>query len=155
MEHSPFWEAVAELIKKFADIWESLKFNCSSVEPNIGHKLEPNYEGESVYRSQIDTKYKTCCIWHWKGHLFLDVSSTNIYKTVISLYECFEILSLEVFGLLSRPFLHLHFNILIISEMFATFLDLAMNRFTRQIFPTLNRKHFIINSLWIEFFCPQ
>jgi hypothetical protein len=31
----------------------------------------------------------------------------------------------------------------------------AVNRFTRQTLPTVNRKHFFMNSLWIESFCPQ
>jgi hypothetical protein len=31
----------------------------------------------------------------------------------------------------------------------------AVNRFTRQTFPTVNRTHFFINILCIESFCPQ
>jgi hypothetical protein len=36
------------------------------------------YEGQSVNRSQMDIKRKTCDIQTWKKHLFLDISSTNI-----------------------------------------------------------------------------
>jgi hypothetical protein len=36
------------------------------------------YEGESVNRSRMYIKYKTCDIRAWKKHLFLDISSTNI-----------------------------------------------------------------------------
>jgi hypothetical protein len=35
------------------------------------------------------------------------------------------------------------------------FLDPVVNRFTRQTLPTINRKHFFMNVLCIESFCPQ
>jgi hypothetical protein len=44
------------------------------------------YEGESVNRTQMDIKRKTCDIRPGKKHLFLDVSSTNIDTHVPSLY---------------------------------------------------------------------
>jgi hypothetical protein len=34
-------------------------------------------------------------------------------------------------------------------------IDLVENRFTRQTLLTVNRKHFCMNMLCIEFFCPQ
>jgi hypothetical protein len=102
--------------------------------------------------SQMDIKRKTCDIRTWKKHLFLDISSTNTDTLVPSLYQCVETRSIEVFLLLSRPLLHVRFNPFVISE---TFLDPVMNRFTRQTLPTVRRKHFFMNVLCIESFCPQ
>jgi hypothetical protein len=61
------------------------------------------YEGESVNRSQIDIKRKTCDIRSWKKHLFLEISSTNTDTLVPSLYQCAETRSIKVFSLLSQP----------------------------------------------------
>jgi hypothetical protein len=77
------------------------------------------YEGESVNRSRIDIKRKTCDIRTWKKHWFLDISTINIDALVPSLYHCVETRSIEVFWLLSQPLPHLRFN-LFISETFAT-----------------------------------
>jgi hypothetical protein len=44
------------------------------------------YEGESVNRSQMDIKPKTCDIRTWKKLVFLGISSINIDKLVPSLY---------------------------------------------------------------------
>jgi hypothetical protein len=44
---------------------------------------------------------------------------------------------------------------LIISETFATFLNSVVKRFTLQTLPTVNGKHFFMNILCIESFCPQ
>jgi hypothetical protein len=57
---------------------------------------------------------------------FLDISSTNIDKLAPSLYQCLETHSIEVFWLLSRPLPHRHFNLFVISEMFATQLRTAL-----------------------------
>jgi hypothetical protein len=59
--------------------------------------LMASYEGESVNRSQMDIKCKTCDIQTWKEHLFLDMSSTNTDTLVPSLYQCIEIRGIEVF----------------------------------------------------------
>jgi hypothetical protein len=61
-------------------------------------------------------------------HLFLDISSTNINTPVPSLYKCVETRSIEIFLLLDQPLPHLRFN-LFISQIFAIFLYLAVNRF--------------------------
>jgi hypothetical protein len=53
--------------------------------------------GESVNRSEMDIKRKTCDIRTWKKHLFLDISSTNIYTLVQSLYQRVETRCTEVF----------------------------------------------------------
>jgi hypothetical protein len=55
------------------------------------------YEGESVNRSQMDIKHKTCDIRILKKHLFLDISSPNIDTLVPSLYQCVETRNVEVF----------------------------------------------------------
>jgi hypothetical protein len=55
------------------------------------------YEEESVSRSQMDIKRKSCDIRTWKKHLFLDISSTNTDTLVPSLHECIETCSIEVF----------------------------------------------------------
>jgi hypothetical protein len=58
----------------------------------------------------------------------------------------------KYFWLLSQPLPHLRFKLFVISETFATFLDPAVNRFTRQTLPTVNRKHFFMNILCTESF---
>jgi hypothetical protein len=104
------------------------------------------YEGESVNKSQMTIIRKTCDIWTWKNNLFLDISSTNCDILVPSLCLCVETRSIEAFWSLS----HLHPR-----TSLTEFLDPAVNRFTRQTLPTLNRKHFFTNILCIESFCPQ
>jgi hypothetical protein len=44
------------------------------------------YKEQSVNRSQMDTKRKTCDIRTWRKHLFLNISSTNIHTLVPLLY---------------------------------------------------------------------
>ncbi|PNF32620.1 hypothetical protein B7P43_G17956 [Cryptotermes secundus] len=48
------------------------------------------YEEESVNRSQMDIKRKTCDIPTWEEHLFLDMPSTNIDTLCSLLYQCIE-----------------------------------------------------------------
>jgi hypothetical protein len=97
-------------------------------------------------------KRKTCDIRNWKKHLFLDIFSTNTDTLVPSLYQCVETRSTEIFWLLSQPIPHLRFNLFVISETIATFLDSVLNRFTRQTLPPVNRKYFFMNILCIESF---
>jgi hypothetical protein len=61
----------------------SLTFVC----PRNNRRLQAHtvYEGESVNRSQIDIKRKTCDKQTWEKHLFLDISSTNIDTLIPSL----------------------------------------------------------------------
>jgi hypothetical protein len=68
------------------------------------------YEEESVYRSQMDIKLRTCDIRTWKKHLFLDIFSTNIDTLVPSLSQCVETRSIQVFWLLFQPLPHLAGN---------------------------------------------
>jgi hypothetical protein len=51
-------------------------------------ELYLNNEGQSVKRSQMEIKLKTCDIRNWKRKLFIDISSTNIGTLVLSLYQC-------------------------------------------------------------------
>jgi hypothetical protein len=74
----------------------TLLHQVSDVKKLISSSLS-SYEGESVNRSQMDIKLKTCDIQTWKKHLFLDISSTNIDTLVPSLYECVETHSVKVF----------------------------------------------------------
>jgi hypothetical protein len=55
------------------------------------------YEEGLVNRSQMDIKRKTCDIQTWKGHLFLDMSSTKIDTLVLSLCRCVKTRRIEVF----------------------------------------------------------
>jgi hypothetical protein len=58
---------------------------------------------ESVNRSQMDIKRKTCNIQAQKKHLFLNISSANTDILVPSLYHCIETRNIEEFWLLSQP----------------------------------------------------
>jgi hypothetical protein len=60
------------------------------------HAKKRQYKVESVNRSQMDLKHKTCDIRAWKKHLFLDISSTNINTLIPSLDQCVETRSIEV-----------------------------------------------------------
>jgi hypothetical protein len=84
-------------------------------------------------------------MWY-SNHLILE------YPPPTSLYQCVETRSIQVFWLLSQPFPRHRINLLVISE---TFLEPVVNRFRRQTLPTANRKHFFMNILCIESFCPQ
>jgi hypothetical protein len=53
----------------------------------------------------------------------------------------------NVFWLLSQSLPHLRFNLFVISDTFSMFPDPVLNRFTRQILPTIAG----IISLWISF----
>jgi hypothetical protein len=112
-------------------------------------------EGEPVNRWQMDIKRKTCDIRTWKKHMLLYMSSTNTDTLAPSFYQCVETRSIEVFWLLSQPLPHLRFNLFVISETFAMFLDPVVNCFTQQTLPAINRKHFFMNILCIESFCAQ
>jgi hypothetical protein len=106
------------------------------------------YEGKSVNKSKIDIKPKTCDIRTWKKLFISRHILTNIDTFVPWLYQCFETRSIEVFWLLSQALSHLRFNHFVLNEIFVTLLGPVVDRFTRQTFPTVNRKHM---SLWISF----
>jgi hypothetical protein len=112
-------------------------------------------ERNSVNKSQMHIKRKTCDIRTWQKHLFLDISSTNIDTLVPSLCLCVETRSIEIFLLLSQPLPHLRFVICNFRMSLREFFDPVVNRFMRQTLPTVNRKHFSMNILRIKSFCPQ
>jgi hypothetical protein len=103
----------------------------------------------------MDIKRKTCDIRTWKKHLFLDISSTNIDTRVPSLYQCFEIRSIEVFLLLSQPLPHLvghhlrHSNVL--ERIFRPSYEPLYATNTSQC----KQQKFFVNILCIKTFCPQ
>jgi hypothetical protein len=82
---------------------KTLHFHCryesyNTVQARIIAVCSDSYEGESVNRLQIDIKHKTCDIRSWKNkRLFLDTSSTNTDTLVLSLYQCVETRSIEIF----------------------------------------------------------
>jgi hypothetical protein len=118
-------------------------------------KFKKKYEGESVNRSQMDIKHKTCDIRSWKKHLLLDIRSTNYIPLSHSFTGVSKPTARKSFDCCLS-----HFRIFISSSAtFRTslreFLDPDANRFTRKTLPTVNRKHFFMSILCIESFCPQ
>jgi hypothetical protein len=109
------------------------------------------YEGESVNRSQMDIKRKTCDIRNWKKHLYFDIYSTNNDTIVPSLYQCVETRSIEVFWLLSQPLPHLRFNLFVLEKISRP----SRYRLMRHTLPTVNMKHLFMNILCIGSFFPQ
>jgi hypothetical protein len=97
----------------------------------------PYYEGESVNRSQMGIKRKTCDTRTWKKNIHFSIYPP---PTLI---------------LLSQPLPHLRFKLFVVSEMFSKFLAPVVNRFTRQTLLTLNRKQFCMNIFCCESFCPH
>jgi hypothetical protein len=95
--------------------------------------LFTSYEGESVNRSQMDIKLKTCDIRTWMKHLFLDIFSTNIDTLVPLLYQCVETRSIEVFWLLSQSFPHI----------VGHHLRLSWESFSTQLWTALRDKSFL------------
>jgi hypothetical protein len=120
-----------------------------------GHQLWKKAEIESELlplKSWQLLSSKACDIRTWKKkHLFLDISPTNTDTLVPSQYQCVETSSTEVFWVSSRPLPHLQLQCLHQRNVCHP----AVNRFTRQTFPTVKRKHFFMNILCIESFCPQ
>jgi hypothetical protein len=76
------------------------------------------------------------------------------------LYQCVETRSTEVFWL-DCCFIHFHTSVSTSSSTAKLlpprreFLYPVVNCFTRQTLPIVNRKHFLMNILCIESFCPQ
>jgi hypothetical protein len=81
--------------------------------------------------------------------------STNIRTFVSSLYQYFDTRSIEVFWVSSHPPTHLVGHRPRLWTSFREFLGPIMNRFTLQTLPTVHRKHFFMNILRTELFCPQ
>jgi hypothetical protein len=111
---------------------------------------------ESLNRSQMDMKHKTCYIrtcvetfisrhilhQHWYNcPIALPVLRNPQHRSFLTIVSATSALPLQ--------------PLFFISETSATFLDPAVNRYTRQTLPTVNRKHFFMNILCIESFSPQ
>jgi hypothetical protein len=112
--------------------------------------IESLYEGESINRSQMDTKRK---MWY-----------SNLEKTFISRhilhqhwYTCPIALPVR------RNLHHISFLTVISATSAPQYQRLChqrnvchpvVNCFTWQTFPIINRKHFFMNILCIESFCP-
>jgi hypothetical protein len=116
-----------------------------------GRTLPPprpsKYERESVGGPQLNIKRKTCDIRTW-GKKILDVSS-SIDTHVPSLWQCVETRSVEIFlkvvlATSAPPFEPL--------PQQRNVCHPVVNRFTRQALPAVNRRHFFMNILCIEFF---
>jgi hypothetical protein len=78
----------------------------------------------------------------------------NIDTLVSSLYQCVETRSTEVLWLRSQPLSHYVGITCDFRTFLRGFLDPAVKRLTRQTLPTVNRKHFFMNVLCNESFCP-
>jgi hypothetical protein len=100
-------------------------------------------------KPQIDIKRETCEILTWEKHLFLDIYSTSIDMRVPSLYQPVETLSMQVFRPMFQPDLHLRFINCDFRTSLREILDQAVNRFTGQTLPAVNKTHSIINILYI------
>jgi hypothetical protein len=108
------------------------------------------YEEESVRRPQMVIKLNTCDIRTWRKNLFLDISSTNVNTHFSSLYQCVETLNIEVLDCCLR---HIRNS----TSTFKSSVKIScpvVNCFIRQTIHTVNRKHFFMNILCIETFCP-
>jgi hypothetical protein len=75
----------------------SLLLDCHIIKVAAAKTTNHIYEVESINRSQMNMKHKTCDIRTWKKHLFLDISSTNFDTLAPSLYQCVETRSIVAF----------------------------------------------------------
>jgi hypothetical protein len=125
-----------------------LVWSCILAVKPVDWKLKNQFRTVSVYRSQVDIKRKICDIRTWKKHLFLDISFTNIDTLVPSLYQFVETRSIGIFWLLSQSLL---FQPLYHQQ---NVFHPVVNRFTWQILPTINRKHYFMNIRCIGLFYP-
>jgi hypothetical protein len=115
------------------------------------HKRWCTYGGESINRPQIDINRKTLDIRTWEKRLFPDIFSIITDMLVPSFYHCFETRIIQIFD---RYLSHFRTSVST-SSLSAKRLPPRPNRFTRQTLPTVNGKHFCMNILCVEFFCPQ
>jgi hypothetical protein len=119
-------------------------------EENERGYIEVTYEGESVNRSQIDIKRKTCNIRTWKKNISRHILYQHWYTCPIALpmrrnRQHRSILTV-VSATSASQFQPRHQRNVCLP---------VVNRFTRQTLPTISRKHFFMNILCIESFCSQ
>jgi hypothetical protein len=111
----------------------------------------PIYEGKSVNRSQVDIKH---VIFEPGNNIYF---STYPPPTLIHLRftsASNPAVQKEVFWLLSQPLPRLRVIIWDNWTSLREFLNPFVNRFTRQTLPTVNRKHFFMNTFALSLF-PQ
>jgi hypothetical protein len=121
---------------------------------------------ESISRSQMDVKRKTCDIQTWKkSFISCHILHQHWYTCSIALpvrwnpqrrshLTVVSANSAPGWALLSQPIPHLvghHLRLWNVLE----FLYPVVNRFMQQTLSTVNRKHFFINILCTESPCPQ
>jgi hypothetical protein len=85
----------------------------------------------------------------WRKHLFLDISSTS---NTLDLYR-YQRVSTRSINMFYCCLNHFRTSVSTSSSS-AKHLPPRLNRFTRQKLPTVNRKHFFMNIVRIESFCP-
>jgi hypothetical protein len=83
--------------------------------------------------------------------LFLDISSASIDTFVPSLYQCVKTCSIFFLSVVSAIFAPLFQPVCHQRNVANT----VVNRFSQQTLPTINRKHFFMNIIFSESFCPQ
>jgi hypothetical protein len=86
-------------------------------ETEVRYLVKQKHDRKSVNGSQMHVKRKICDVRTWNKHLFLDISSTNTDTPVPSLYQCVETHNIEVFWLLSQPYMHVVGNQLLLSSV--------------------------------------
>jgi hypothetical protein len=112
------------------------------------------YEGESVNRSQMDIKRKTCDVRTWEKLISRYIFHQHWYTCPIAI-PMRRNRQHRSFWLLSQSILHLRFIIWDFWKSLWEFLCQVVNRFTRQTLPTVNRKDLFMNNLYTESFCPK
>jgi hypothetical protein len=137
-------------IKERVHDWSSHKWNHISLSVSLLDKVTE--DEDSVNRSRMDIWRKTCDIRTWGRHLFLDISSAKYwYNYLIALpvrrNPRNRNLLTVVSATSSPPFQTLRHQRNISHP--------AVNRFTRQTIPIVNRKSFFMNILCLESFCSQ
>jgi hypothetical protein len=131
--------------------FQRLVFACTAVTSCNKVDLFLLYDGESVNRSQMDIRRKTCDIRSWRKYLFLDITSTNID----TFFHRFNSASKSTAQKSSDCCLSHSFTSVSTSSSLRKYINQVLNRFTRQTLPTVNRKHFFIHILCIEPLCPE
>jgi hypothetical protein len=115
-----------------------------------------SYDGESVNRLQMDIKHK---MWYSnleKTFITRHILHQHWYACPITFPVSRNLQQRSLLTLVSATqqddLVRHHLRL---SNSLREFLDLVVNRFMQQIFPTADRKHFFMNILCIESFCPQ
>jgi hypothetical protein len=140
-----FWTlSIGLYSKKLQNIICIVHFSCYSPLKKPGLRLE----GESVNRSQMDIKRKTCDIRTWNffsRHILHQYWYTCPIALPVRRNQQHRSLLTVVSAISAPPFQLLRHQRNVPVE----------NRYTRKTLPTKNRKHFFMNILCIESSFPQ